>query len=112
MDRDANERRRRDQVVIAVGLYLFVSVTAGLYTFMRGFEFTGCSGWCDITAMANARVLFLDADIGMLALVPPTMLILALCRRPVLWLAVTALIGISTLAIVSNVVFTVAQATG
>lgn len=42
MDRDANERRRRDQVVIAVGLYLFVSVTAGLYTFMRGFEFTGC----------------------------------------------------------------------
>ncbi|MDQ0649558.1 putative membrane protein YphA (DoxX/SURF4 family) [Microbacterium natoriense] len=111
MQRDAAERRR-DHVVIAVTLYVFISLTAGLFTFMRGFEFTGCSGSCDLPVMGCARILFLLADIGLLALVLPTLLILGLLRRPVLWLAVSALIAISALAIASNVVFTVAQATG
>ncbi|MFK4850154.1 hypothetical protein ACI3KT_00840 [Microbacterium sp. ZW T6_19] len=111
MQRDAAERRR-DHVVIAVVLYVFISLTAGLYTFMRAFESVGCSGSCDLTVMYYSNVPFVYVDIGLLALVLPTLLILGLLRRPVLWLAVSALIAISALAIASNVVFTVAQTTG
>ena len=111
MKRDIDQRRR-DRVVIAITFYLFISVTAGFFTFMRGFEFTGCSGSCDLAVMGNARMLFLYADIGLLALVPLALVILRLLRRPVLWLAVSALVTISVLAVVTNIALTVAKTTG
>ncbi len=103
--------KKNERALIAAMLYVFVSIGAGAWTFMRQFEGVGCGSTltCDGAMMHFAIQPYLWVNVTLLAVVVPVCILLAAVRRPTVRVPTAALIGIGVYSIAANVAYSMAM---